>query len=71
MQTRFGKPQTVTAAAHKLARLIYTMMPQGMDYVQRGQEEYAAHYRHRVVRNLKRRAHQLGHDRTPRTVSAS
>jgi transposase len=71
MQTRIGKPETVTAVAHKLARLIYKMMTQGMEYVQRGQEEYEAHYRQRAVRNLKRRAQQLGYDLTPIPVSAT
>ncbi|SFI46537.1 hypothetical protein SAMN05428978_101188 [Nitrosomonas sp. Nm34] len=34
------KPKAVTAAAHKLARLIYTMLINGEEYIDRGQDYY-------------------------------
>ena len=48
------------AAAHKLARLIYTMLSKGEDYTDRGQAYYEQRHRQRVVANLNRRAQQLG-----------
>ena len=54
------KPKAVTAAAHKLARLIYTMLTKGEDYTDQGQDYYEQHYRERVLRNLSQRAQKLG-----------
>ena len=50
----------MTAAAHKLARLIYAMLTKGEEYTDRGQAYYEERYRQRVVANLNRRAQQLG-----------
>ena len=57
---RMDKPKAVTAAAHKLARLIYAMLSKGEEYADKGQEYYEQRYHQRVVQNLTRRAHQLG-----------
>jgi hypothetical protein len=38
----------VTAAAHKLARLIYAMLTEGEEYTDRGQAYYEERYRQRV-----------------------
>ena len=38
MCARMDKPKAVTAAAHKLARLIYTMLTKGEEYTDRGQD---------------------------------
>lgn len=57
---RMDKPKAVTAAAHKLARLIYVMLTRGEEYTDRGQAYYEERYRQRVVANLTRRAQQLG-----------
>lgn len=35
---RMDKPKAVTAAAHKLARLIYTMLTRGEEYTDQGQD---------------------------------
>ena len=66
-QGLIGKPQAVTAVAHKLARLIYKMMTKGLKYVQRGQDEYEEQYRQRKLYNLKRNAKQLGFALVPTT----
>jgi transposase len=58
--SRMDKPKAVTAAAHKLARLIYAMLTKGEEYTDRGQAYYEERYRQRVVANLNRRAQQLG-----------
>src|SRR5438105_938164 len=38
--SRMDKPKAVTAAAHKLARLIYTMLTKGEEYTDQGQDYY-------------------------------
>ena len=60
MTARLGKPQAVTATAHKLARLIYSMLRYGTAYVDVGQDYYERQYKERVVQNLTRRAKELG-----------
>jgi len=60
MTVRLGKPQAVTATAHKLARLVYSMLKHGTAYVDAGQDYYEQQHKERVVRNLTRRAKELG-----------
>ena len=57
---RMDKPKAVPAAAHKLARLIYTMPTKGEEYTDRGQEYYEERYRERLLWNLTRRAEKMG-----------
>ena len=57
---RMDKPKAITAAAHKLARLIYTMLTKGEEYVDQGQEYYEERYRARVLHQLEQRAQRLG-----------
>jgi hypothetical protein len=61
MQARLGPPKASTATAHKVARLLYTMLQHGTAYVQRGMDEYEQQYRERAVQNLTRRAKALGY----------
>jgi transposase len=65
MCSRMDKPKAVTAAAHKLARLIYTMLTKGQEYTDQGQEYYEERYRERVLRALSQRAVKLGMQVTP------
>jgi transposase len=60
MCARMDKPKAVTAAAHKLARLIYIMLTKGEEYTDQGQDYYEERYRERVLRNLSQRAQKLG-----------
>jgi transposase len=57
---RMDKAKAVTAAAHKLARLIYAMLTKGEEYVDQGQDYYEERYRERTVRQLAQRAEKLG-----------
>jgi transposase len=61
MKARVGTPKAITATAHKLARLIYTMLKHGTAYVPRGMDEYAQPYRERAVQRLTRRAKAFGY----------
>jgi hypothetical protein len=65
MAARLGKPQAITATAHKLARLIYSMLRYGTAYVDAGQEYYEQQYKERVVRNMTQRAKALGFELVP------
>ena len=49
---RLGAPKAITATAHKLARIFYSMIKKGGEYVDRGQEYYEEQYRDRAVKNL-------------------
>ena len=60
MCARMDKPKAVTAAAHKLARLIYTMLTKGEEYTDQGQDYYEERYRERVLRQLSMRAEKMG-----------
>ncbi|MCL4222808.1 MAG: IS110 family transposase [Phycisphaerales bacterium] len=57
---RMDKAKAVTAAAHKLARLVYAMLTKGEEYTDQGQQYYEERYRERAVRLLQRRANKLG-----------
>lgn len=68
MCARLDKGKAVTAAAHKLARLIYAMLTKGAAYVDKGQEYYEERYRQRVLFHLKNKAAALGLELVPASV---
>jgi hypothetical protein len=59
------KPKAVTAAAHKLARLIYAMLRHGQEYTDRGQDYFEERYRQRVLHNLAHKAKTMGMQLVP------
>lgn len=59
------KPKAVTTAAHKLDRLIYTMLTKGQEYIDQGQDYYEERYRQRVLRALSQRAAKMGMQMVP------
>ena len=61
MKARLGAPKAITATAHKLARLIYTMLKHGTAYVRRGMDAYEQQYHDRTVQQMTRRAKALGY----------
>ncbi|NBO91746.1 MAG: hypothetical protein EBV06_05470 [Planctomycetia bacterium] len=61
---RLGAPKAITAAAHKLARIVYHLMRYGEAYVKQTEKEYAAEVRERQEKQLKRRAKELGYELT-------
>ena len=67
MSGKLGKAQAVTATAHKLARLVYSMLKHGTEYVDVGQDYYERQHREGVVQNLARRAKELGLVLVPET----
>ncbi len=65
LSARLDKPKAITATAHKLARLIYTLLTKGEQFVDQGQDYYEERYRQRVVHHLNRRAAALGFSLVP------
>ena len=59
-RTRLGAPKAITATAHKLARIFYSMLKNGTEYVDKGQDYYEKQYHDRIVKNLKKRAADMG-----------
>lgn len=65
MRARLGAPKAITAAAHKLARVLYRMMTDGKNYREVGEDYYEQQYQARVIANLTKRAKELGYTLTP------
>jgi len=60
LKARLGAPKATTAAAHKLATIIYNMLKKGVEYIESGAAYYETQYRERIVNNLSKRAKKLG-----------
>lgn len=65
-KAQLGTPKAITATAHKLARIIYSMLRYGQKYVDAGASYYETQYRQRALRNAMRRAAQLGYELVPK-----
>jgi transposase len=65
LSARLGKAKAIRATAHKLARLIYALLTKGQAYVDRGEDYYEQQYQQRVVKNLKKKALEMGFSLTP------
>lgn len=61
LAARIGKAKAVTATARKIAVLFYNAMRFGLAYQDPGSDQYERNYRDRVVKNLQRRAADLGY----------
>ena len=61
MKAKMGTPAAITATAHKLARLVYSVLKYGTEYLDAGQDYYERQYKRRVINNLIQRAKQLGY----------
>jgi transposase len=60
MFSRVDKSKAVTAAAHKLARPICTMLTKGEQHTDQGHDYVEERYRQRVLRALAQRAAKMG-----------
>lgn len=58
--SRMSKPEAITAAAHKIARLIHALITKGQEYSDAGQDYFEERYRERVLKSLTKRAQLLG-----------
>jgi len=57
---RLKSQKAITATAHKLAKIIYNMLCDGVEYKEAGQTYYEEQYWGRVLRNLRKKAAELG-----------
>ncbi len=57
---RAGAPKAITATAHKIARLFYTLWTSKQSYQDQGADYYEQKYRQRVIKNLAKKAQSLG-----------
>jgi transposase len=65
LKVRLGTPKAITATAHKLARLVYSLLKHGSAYVQQGLDAYAVQYRARKVTTMAKQAKALGYTLVP------
>lgn len=65
LKSKIGAPKAITATAYKIARLIYSMMKYGEDYVDAGKDYYDQQYKEQIVKNMQKRARMLGFELTP------
>ena len=64
-KAHLGAAKAITATAHKLARIIYSMLRYGQGYVDAGAQYYESQYRERALRAARQRAAQLGYQLVP------
>jgi transposase len=65
MKARLGTPKALTATAHKLARLVSSLLQHGSTYVQQGLDAYEAQYHERKVKTMAKQAKALGYTLVP------
>jgi transposase len=65
MRARLGAPKAITATAHKIARLFYTMIRYRKDYEDTGATYYEEQHRNRIIRSMQRKAQQMGFSMVP------
>ena len=70
IKSRHGSAAAITAAAHKLARLVYSLLKHGTDYVAQEMGQYEAKYRERKLRTIARQAQELGFNLVPAIAAA-
>ncbi len=65
LSSRVGVAKAITAAAHKLAVILYNMLKTGTEYMESGAGYYEEQYRDRCIRSLEKRAKQFGFTLVP------
>jgi transposase len=65
MKARLGTPTALTATAHKLARLVYSLLQHGSAYVPQGLDAYDAQSRERKLTTMAKQAKALGYTLGP------
>jgi transposase len=69
LKSRMGTPQASTATAHKLARLVYSLLKHGTAYVAQGLEAYEQQHHQWQVKQMARKARELGFQLVPATAT--
>ncbi len=71
LRARCGPSKALTATARKLAVIFYTMVKEGKDYHDLGEDYYLKHQEARQLRKLKKQARLLGFDLIPTVPTSS
>jgi transposase len=71
MKSRLGAPEAVTAVAHKLARLVYYALKNGLQYVRKTQQEYEEQIKQQQIKSLKKKARRLGFELNEKASTTS
>lgn len=61
LRARLGPEKAINAAAHKMARMIYFTLKFQRPYADPGPDRYTQHHREKIVRNIEKRARQMGY----------
>lgn len=61
MKTRLGPEKAITAAAHKLARMIYFTLKEQRPYVDPGTDYYDQKHHDKIIKQMEKRAKKLGY----------
>ena len=69
IQAKHGPQLAIKATAHKLARIVYTMIKNNTEYQDLGELYYEQRYQERTLRRLQRKATELGFQLVPLTSS--
>jgi hypothetical protein len=65
IKARAGAPKAITATAHKLAVIYYSMLKYGTTYVEVGQAAYEQQYQQRRLKGMQKQALALGYQLVP------
>jgi transposase len=65
MRARLGPQQAIVATAHKIARVVYHLLKTGEPYEEASAEGYEQKRQERELKQLRRRAQQLGYTLAP------
>lgn len=64
-KAQLGSPKAITATAHKIARIFYTIIKTGKEFVDVGSDYYEKKYQKRIIKNLKNKAKNMGFELVP------
>jgi len=68
-RARLGAPKAIIATAHKMARIIYSMLKYRKEFVDLGADHYETQYRKRQTQGLIKKAAALGFTLVPLTTA--
>lgn len=61
MRARLGTPKALTATAHKISIILYSMIKHKANFKESGQDIYEQRYRERTIAKIKNKASELGY----------
>jgi len=65
VRAKHGGPAAITATAHKLARIIYKMLRDKVEFIDLGADYYEEKFKSCIIHNLKNKAKSLGYQLVP------